>query len=1530
MDFVRIAVLALFLTITSMGTVGAQTSAPPTYGAPYTFGPWNDPDSKVAGCQNDEAIVGAPESTIDGAAQAYVDSFNYCSGGEEQCKYTYTAANTPGYALIGYVQLVSSGYCGVSGSNNEPIYGSLPNQTPGANKPGGDGLGGPAPDSSPYIGDPIDASSGNKYQQEDDYLDNRWLTFRRFYNSSTPETEVTEMALGWRHSFDRSLAFSGSPITTIVMSRPDGSTETFTKASGVWTTTLTVDTLTETDNAQGVATGYAVFIGGSRDTETYDTTGKLLQVLGEDGQGATLTYSTSSTQTTIAPTAGLLLSVTDPNGRQLNFTYTSYGYVNQITLPDGGTLKYSYTRDPSTYDYILTSVQYPDTQTRQYGYTAANSDYDFPPALQSITDETGNPYAFTKYDSYSRAYISGFYPTPNNLNNVVSQTQITYNSDGTSTVEYPLGQSATTSFSHTNGINEVATVNQQCGLSCSQPWKTHAYDPNGFPASYTDFNGNVKTTQYSASGLLNTEVDGSGSTNQRTFVTTWNNTLRKPLTRQVQNAQGNLVTETAWVYNPLGDVQAKCEIDPNVAAAASYACSATGTPPAGVRRWVYTYCMAVDTTQCPIIGLLLTVDGPRTDVSDVTTYSYYLVDSATSHHGDLKTVTDALGHVNTFVTYDGAGRATRTMDANGVITDMTYMPRGWLHTKTVRALASGAASSSDATTTIGYTLYGKVASITDPDGVVTSFTYDGAHRLTGITDGQNNKIVYTLDDAGDKTKTVVTAASGTVVKSSSAQYNTIGQVTAVIDGLNNTVLNAGYSDSYDGNGNLTHSADALGFQRELAFDALNRLSSTIDNYNGTDTATANTTSTVQYDALNRVVNVADPTSLNTVATYDGLNDRTKLQSPDTSASTDTFDAAGNRLVHTDAKSVVSTSTYDALNRLIGTKYADTTLNVTYIYDEADSVTGCTGAYALGRLTHVVEASITTAYCYDARGNVVRKRQYANSQLDITYYGYSLADRLLRVQYPSGSHLTYGRDSDGHIQSVALVSASGVSSTAVSSISYLPFGPISSYTLGNGQVVTRTYDANYRLTDLTSPGFTLHLLRDVMGNVSAIGNAAGANPATENYKYDPLYRLSAVTDSGTALESYTYNETGDRLSKTASGLETGTYLYTTGTHQISKIGTNTRANDANGNTTGSMVGGGNTYGFSYNGRNRESLAQLNGATVGTYTYNAMGQRVVKVAATTERYDYDEANKLIGEYGATNRDYIWVGGLPVAVIDNVINGSVTTSTVNYITADQLNTPRAVTNSAGTVIWSWAYKGNPFGEQTPTSSTGYVLNLRYPGQYYDAETATNYNLFRNYEPAIGRYQESDPIGLAGGINTYLYADGNSLYDSDSSGQCPWCVGAAIGAIAGGIAGYETGGWEGALIGGAVGGAIGAVAPWAAATVGDLAAEATGSILAGQIATATSFSGINAVGAVAGTVATNAAEDQPLSQDVGSAAAIGAVAAIPEGAFIASVGTEVTVGSALVSTFTGATGAALTASTLPIQPGQLPVPPTITPVCQ
>lgn len=1294
-----------------------------------------------------------------------------------QCGYTFTPSGN-GETTGNFGSIVWTGQCW---GGNEIVATAYPYQ-PGKN------TGKPCN----CAGDPINLGTGNEYRDDEDAALGK-LSFHRYYNSSAAVAS-SHIGAHWRQSFDRRLEYlSGGTTSTATVFRPDGLQVVFTLQKGQWTTDPDVaDRLTPQTNATGAVSGWLYFDASTRDQEAYDANGNLLSITDTNGQITTLAYSTASTPPSVAPSAGLLLTVTDSRGRSLNFTYNAQGNIVSVTQPDGGVLGYAYDTHGN-----LVSVTYPDSKTRQYVYNESTltGGTNLPNVLTGDIDETGARFTSIGYNSQGQATMS-------TLPGGIDLTQVTYNSNSTTSVTYPTGASATLSFVVPNGSVHASTVSAPCGPSCGQPNAVATFDSNGYVASTTDFNGNVTAMTHDANGLLDQQVDGSGSANQRTTDTTWNTTLRVPLTRTVLDASGNTVARTGWVYNTRGQPLARCEIDP--AQAGSYACAASGSVPPGVRRWTYTYCDAVG-NGCPLVGLRLSVTGPRTDLVQTTTYSYYPDSVATGcgtpggachQPGDLYQITDPLGHVTTIASYDADGRITRATDANGINTDLTYTPRGWLASRSV-----GGAT----TTTFAYTPYGAVASVTDPDNVTTTFTYDAAHRLTDITDAQGNRIHYTLDAAGNKTKEQVLTASGTVVRSLSRAYNTLGQLTAVIDGLNQTVFNANYSDSYDGNGNLVHSADALGVQRQQGFDALNRLQSTIANYNGSDPATSNTQTAFDYDAMDRLDGVADPSGLNTLYTYDGLGNRTELASPDTGTSTDTYDAAGNRLTHTDARGVVGTSTFDALNRLTGTSYADSTLNVSYDYDEPDTVTGCTSSSSVGRLTRVVEGSVSTVYCYDGRGNITEKQQVTSTQADVTQYTYTAANRLGSESTPDRTVIAYSYDSNGRINGMQVTPSGATTAppTVVSAISYLPFGPISSYTLGNGQVITRTYDANERLTDLTSPALNLHLARDAMGDIVALGN-----PATETYSYDPLYRLTGITDAGTALESYSYNRTGDRLSKTATDVVTGggAYTYTTGTHQLASIGNAARTNDANGNTTSSVMGG-ETFSFSYDGRNRLAVVQRNGVTTGTYLYNASGQRIGKITgststvgahvsaalgrligknshlnphavthinkvlgkfqqSSTERYAYNEASQLIGEYGATNRDYVWLGNLPVAVIDNTISGSVTTSTVNYIIAGPLGAPRAVTDGSGTLLWSWAYQGNPFGEQQPTSTTGYVLNLRYPGQYYDAESNTSYNMFRNYEPATGRYLQSDPIGLGGGISTYAYVGNNPLSYTDPRG--------------------------------------------------------------------------------------------------------------------------------------------------------------------
>lgn len=176
-----------------------------------------------------------------------------------------------------------------------------------------------------------------------------------------------------------------------------------------------------------------------------------------------------------------------------------------------------------------------------------------------------------------------------------------------------------------------------------------------------------------------------------------------------------------------------------------------------------------------------------------------------------------------------------------------------------------------------------------------------------------------------------------------------------------------------------------------------------------------------------------------------------------------------------------------------------------------------------------------------------------------------------------------------------------------------------------------------------------------------------------------------------------------------------------------------------------------------------------------TYNSLGQRVLKTLpnSSKEIYHYDEAGHLItvtDQAGVTLRDYIYWGDQQTALTSN--------GTTYYIHNDHLNTPQVITNQSQQVVWMGDYE--PFGKVASNANNSIEIFSRFPGQYLDNETGLYYNYFRDYDPSIGRYIESDPIGLRGGINTYAYVRGNPLIYSDPTGETPvialqraWSVG-------------------------------------------------------------------------------------------------------------------------------------------------------------
>lgn len=183
---------------------------------------------------------------------------------------------------------------------------------------------------------------------------------------------------------------------------------------------------------------------------------------------------------------------------------------------------------------------------------------------------------------------------------------------------------------------------------------------------------------------------------------------------------------------------------------------------------------------------------------------------------------------------------------------------------------------------------------------------------------------------------------------------------------------------------------------------------------------------------------------------------------------------------------------------------------------------------------------------------------------------------------------------------------------------------------------------------------------------------------------------------------------------------------------------------------------------------------------THAYNGLDQRVIKtapeamIATGINFYAYDGDGKLLGEYDATGKplqETVYLGSIPVAVVTPQAAGA----NLFYVYTDQINTPRIITSAAtNAMVWRWDM-ADPFGvgspSENPSGAGVFTYNPRMPGQLFDKETNHFYNYYRSYDPQIGRYVQSDPIGLDGGINTYAYVGGNPLAGFDSDGLA--CVG-------------------------------------------------------------------------------------------------------------------------------------------------------------
>jgi RHS repeat-associated protein len=1245
---------------------------------------------------------------------------------------TFTAP--PGFSQIVDVDiLIAVGFPGKllgplreGASNSVPVTTGTPAcQCTGDNSAGGSGGTGKWPfkpgapaNSSPApsvtggisVGEPIDVASGNMSYEVTDYLTAgpNPLAFIRYYNSGASISGFAKtLGPNWRSNYDRYIDILSPNVVNV--ERPGGKILGFAFNGTSWVTDTDVDvTLTHSGTTWTLTTP-----DDTVDTYSQVTLGTLLtneavltSVKSRNGYTQNLFYNGSNQ----------LASVTDSYNRTLTFAYAN-GLLTNLITPDNNSFVYAYNPN-NTLSFMASPVDINGGATYSYFY----EDSALPNALTGVGDRYGERINTWTYDGVGRGLTSSQGGTGVNAN----LTTIAYNdATGSRTVTNPLGVTDTYTFTTLQFIPKVTQISRAATSSTPAMTRSFTYDANGYLANQTDWNGNQTTYANNAHGQPTTINEAVGKPEARTTTIVYNAIL--------PHLPASVTTPgitASFTYDASGNLLARTLTD-TTATTVPYVTKGQ------TRSWAFTY----DAT-----GHVLSVKSPRTDVTATTTLTY-------DGSGALTAIANPLSQSVNVTSHTGGGFPLTIKDPNGVTTTLTYDGQ-------MRVTSSTVATSGGALTTqYGYWFGDLLFSVKPPDGSELDSSPDAALRPLNIVDAYGDFINYTLDALGDRTQINITDANKNLTRQHSATFDALGRKLTDVGGVGQTS-----AFTYDNNGNALTISDPLNHKTSQLFDGLNRLTKSTDANGGVTTIT--------YDAHDRPLSVTDPNSNATTYVYDGFGDMIQQANPDSGTSVYRYDANGNLTSKTDAASVVTNYTYDALDRIATTTYpADATLNVTYTYDQTGH------GFGVGRLTGLTDAAGSLSRSYDERGNLLSEQRTSGATTLTTAYTYDKASRVASVTYPSGATVSYTHDLTGNVVAMPFAAANA-DAQFVGWFAHLPFGPLNSVNYNNGDLARFTFDADYRLTTMayesfqSVPYFKWSYAYDAADNVSSVTDSiTSANSQT--FGYDLLNRLTSAGSSGTyGSLAWAYDKNGNLMSRTSAGVATS-YTYTPGSNHLavaaSPSNSQTFSYTATGNISGVTQNGSAIFTGSYSKANR--LASVTGPplAISAIVYDAFGKRFSKAnpGSTPTTFVYDQDGNLIEENNnGIVTDYIYMDGI------NVSNWAPSEKHLYAINFDRLGTPLVGRDEFG--LTNWAAFSQPYGAMTQTVAIGQfsgpvTQNLRLPGQYFDSETGFHYNGFRDYMPGLGRYLESDPIGLGGGLNIYGYVGGNPMSFVDPTGLWP-----------------------------------------------------------------------------------------------------------------------------------------------------------------
>ena len=655
-------------------------------------------------------------------------------------------------------------------------------------------------------------------------------------------------------------------------------------------------------------------------------------------------------------------------------------------------------------------------------------------------------------------------------------------------------------------------------------------------------------------------------------------------------------------------------------------------------------------------------------------------------------------------TYDEQGRQTSTTDSLGNNTNYEYSD--WKLVKAEDPLGNFSIYSYDAR--------GNMLTRTDAAGNEVAYAYDLLDRVVSMTDPKGNEIRLAYDPNGNLTS--VATPDGNLTAYGYDEYHRLTQIT---DPLGNTETYA-----YDHNNKLLSITDANGNTTRYDYNAIGKQVRV--------TNAENNTVDLEYDANGNLTAITDANGNATHYEYDSANQLIKETYPDGTSCSYAYDSGGRIVSRTDQEGNEIRYSYDRLDRKIRKTYPDETA-VDYTYDLA------------GRTLSQLNDDSVLSYSYDAAGRTTRTVQNGK----IIEYSYDSLGNRISMTTPEGETVRYFYDETNLMTRFQMSNGKGIS------YEYDSLGRVVKKNYPGGSFSTWDFDDAGRIARIDhfqSDGTLLHSQEytpDNAGNILAIST----DSEFATYSYDRAYRLTGADYPTRPDETFSYDPVGNRL----NSIDYDGWNYSNRNELIS-YGSVSFAYDENGNTVSKT----NEYGttsYTYNFDNRLVRIDLPGGEYAEYKYDEMGRRIRKnVNGNATTYVYDGI-RLLAEYdssGAIARNYFY-GADPFNPSMLLIGGS------GYsFLKDHLDATKKLIDEDGTVVWSGTYSG--FGEVS-AGEQSVENNFYFPGQYYDSETGLHYSWNRYFAPCTGRFMTPDPIGIAGGINRYVYAGNNPVNAID-----PW----------------------------------------------------------------------------------------------------------------------------------------------------------------